>query len=157
MKQTTGDLWQTPAQVKVVPTNGMYTSIAPDVHRAHMGAGVAKQAALLWPRLPLLLGERLREYGNQLFVFQIPPAYREAMWATVLVAFPTKNRWIDSATPILLDRSTRELLDAYRQNGWENVLMPRVGCGLGGLAWEEVEPMLQHYLSDAFTVITKER
>lgn len=156
MKQTTGDLWRTPAQVKVVPTNGMVTKIEKGLYRAHMGAGVAKQAATLWPQLAYHLGNRLHENGNRIYVFQVPPAYREAMWCTVLVTFPTKSDWHDPSIPALIWNSARDLMNACKQNGWEMVLLPRVGTGLGGLKWDDVKPGLDLYLNDHFTVITQE-
>jgi O-acetyl-ADP-ribose deacetylase (regulator of RNase III) len=154
MKHTTGDLWKTSAQVKVVPTNAQFTQLERHVFRAHMGAGVAKQAADLWPQLPLLLGERLQESGNKLYIFQVPPILRDALWCTTLVTFPTKNRWRDKSTYNLIGRSAHELAEARIHNGWETILLPRVGAGLGGLDWTLVEQLLDRYLDEHFTVIT---
>ena len=41
--------------------------------------------------------------------------------------------------------------DAY---GWETVVLPRLGCGLGQLRWDDVKPILERYLDDRFIVLT---
>jgi hypothetical protein len=43
------------------------------------------------------------------------------------------------------------MADKFR---WQHIVMPRPGCGNGGLDWADVEPVLSKLLDDRFTVIT---
>lgn len=160
MKKISCDIWDAYAEVKVIPTNGMWSDTGPHglAKRAHMGAGLAKQAADRWPELPYLLGDRLARTGNRLYIFPVPPALRERLGCLNIVTFPTKYDWQDPARLLLINRAAGELATARLQNGWERVLLPTVGCGLDGLRWEEVEPILDRHLFEShFAVVIKER
>ncbi len=149
MLTTTGNLWETYSEVKVIPTNGVVSK----AQAAVMGAGVALQAAQRWPMLPVLLGERIKAHGNTVQVFQVPWIYQERTQCDTIVTFPTKHNWQDKAHLNLVAKSTVELrmLDMYL--GWQHVLLPEVGMGLGGLTAEEVYPILNLYLNDHFTLV----
>jgi hypothetical protein len=50
-------------------------------------------------------------------------------------------------------RFTGELLALAERSGWPRVVLPRPGCGGGGLAWKDVKPLLAPVLDDRFIVI----
>src|SRR5262245_21385562 len=90
------DLWEQTKAYVVVPTNG-------DVNQkglAVMGRGVARQAALNLPKLPMLLGRRLLN-GNRVQVFS----------SLRLVTFPVKNHYNEKASLLLIEESLAELAD----------------------------------------------
>lgn len=120
---------------------------------AHMGKGVAVQAALRWQSLPTLLGERLFASGNRLYIFQVPITLRECLNCLTLVTFPTKNDWHDPSSIDLIQHSLRELAAAKIQNGWTNVCLPLIGCGEGGLSREDVIPMMVSALDNSFILV----
>lgn len=145
MMEVTGDLWSYPADAMVIPTNG---SVRKD-GTAIMGAGVAKEAARRWPDLPDRLGQDIREEGVRVAVLLQDDVY--------VVAFPTKiSPWQKSRLD-LIETGARDLakLSSRRWTNWETVVLPRVGCGLGGLDWEDVKPVLSRYLDDRFVAVTK--
>lgn len=158
------------ARALVVPTNGTLKRGGAAV----MGAGVALSAARTWPRLPVLLGQLLKQHGNRLHYLGarepgewFHPSDREE-WAEVraeclapcaILAFPTKRHWEAPAEVELLARSTFELQLWARDNlgQTDRVLLPRVGCGLGGLDWaRDVRPNLARMLDDRFHVLSPE-
>jgi hypothetical protein len=122
--------------VRIIPTNGMVERDG----NAVMGKGVAKQAQFRFPMLPRDLGLQIKKHGNHVFYFS---AYR-------LITFPTKNDWRENSTLDLLRRSVSELKKFIDPSS--RYAMPRVGCGLGGLRWEDVKPLLQE-LPDNVTVV----
>lgn len=134
MIERSGDLWAYPSQATVAPTNLQTKSDGTAV----MGAGVAKQAADRWPFLPAILGDRYCQAGPGTYV-----VWTNTM-ARPVVCFPTKRRWKDPADLDLIEQSARELV------------LPRVGAGLGRRDWTEIEAMLSVLLDDRFVVVTPE-
>jgi hypothetical protein len=147
--RTNGDLWQMHSHVKVIPTNGVVSA----QHEVVMGAGVALQAKKRMPQLPFMIGRRIEKFGNNVHIIQVPDNLRETMKCSVLVAFPTKFHWQDKSTLWLVEKSCKQLCQAYEQNWWDSILLPEVGMGLGGLSPEEVYPLLDLYFNDDFMVV----
>lgn len=135
IREVVGDLWDYPASVYVIPTNGFVKKGNP--RRAVMGAGLALQAATRYPNLPEVLGRCILGRGNHVYGI-----------AHNIVAFPTKNDWRDDASLELIEQSARELKELADKIGWPIVAMPRVGCGLGGLRWGHVKPVLEAVFGD---------
>lgn len=146
MIEIKGNIWDTNAEWICIPTNGVV-----DKHgNAVMGAGLAKQAADRCPEIKKVLGEGIRQHGN---------ITQGLLWyeAKTLISFPTKNHWKDPSSRQLVVGSARVLKDMYvtlrNLNRAPKVALPRVGCGLGGLQWDEVKQALAPILdSDDFIV-----
>jgi O-acetyl-ADP-ribose deacetylase (regulator of RNase III) len=140
MRESTGDLWAYPADAICVPTCGVVKANGELV----MGAGVAREAARRYPALPAYYGRAVREAGNA------PVAH---FGLRTVVSFPTKHHWNQPAVLPLIEQSARiivTLADAY---GWRNMVLPRVGCGFGGLEWSDVRPVLSAILGERFVVV----
>lgn len=135
MKEAFGNLWDYPADWRVITTNGFVKNNG----QAVMGRGCAKEAATKYVTLPVELGSLLKRHGNHLFVLM---QYK-------LITFPVKHNWWEKADLKLISQSAAELFEL----NFNNVVMPRAGCGNGQLSWEEVKPILE-YLPDSITVIT---
>src|SRR3990167_869924 len=110
-----------------------------------MGAGCAKEAAIKWPDLPAIFGYALTTIGNICQVISTDP---------IIVAFPVKNNWRRLASLELIDRSAIQLRRLTEQWQWKSIVMPRPGCGFGGLQWANVKPVIEPILDDRFHVIT---
>ena len=145
MFETRGDLWEIgkTGDAIVITTNGTQRSNGENV----MGGGCALEAALKFPWLPAELGRRIQKKGNHVHVFH----YDSTM---ALVTFPTKENVARRSILPLIIRSTQELIEYADDYSWKKVVLPRPGCGLGGLSWEEVGPILSEMLDDRFTVVT---
>ena len=140
MIETCGDIWEYLGKAVIaVTTSGSVTRRG----KAVMGRGVASQAALRFPDLPERLGLLLAQGGNHVHVV-----------GEGIVSFPVEvSAW---ACPELrlISQSARELRELADREGWEMVLVPRPGCGGGGLEWREVRPLLEEYFDDRFIVIS---
>lgn len=145
MIEIVGDLWNYHADGAwaCVPTNGETNA------RGHaiMGRGIALQAKERYPLLPDVLGVRLREQGNGVYWF---PEWR-------LITFPTKHRWRERSDIHLIAASVLELATLIKAGTiagqrFERVMLPRPGCGNGGLHWHDVQPFCSQ-LDDQVYVI----
>lgn len=143
-----GDLWELArdADAVVITTNGYVNKKG----EAVMGRGCALEAKQRHPWLPERLALALQARGNHVHRFSISPEQGMKM---SLVTFPVKSMWYDRASLPLISRSKRELVELADAEKWLKVVMPRPGCGNGGLDWEDVRPLMAN-LDDRFIVTT---
>jgi hypothetical protein len=80
-----------------------------------------------------------------------------------IISFPTKHHWRENSNIYLIKKSAEELeaLIRYRIQIklWDEnvtILLPRPGCGNGGLNWSYVKPVIAPILSDNVTIISKQ-
>lgn len=145
MREVEGDLIEYPADAIVIPVNWT----AKRNGDAVMGAGVAKQAAVRWPWLPVRLGACIG-YAGGVSVRAFPT---DGLW---VVAFPTKRDWRIASDMALIEGLLPSLLRLTEHYGWRTVALPRLGCGLGGLDWErQVRPALAPIFDDRFVVVNR--
>jgi len=101
-----------------------------------MGKGIAKEAKERYPHLPEDIAVALR-FGKGASII-----HKDS--GTFIVSFPTKNSPYNSSDLELIKQSCFSLevqMDALK---WTRVIIPRPGCGYGGLSWEkEVKPFLK--------------
>jgi hypothetical protein len=153
MLETFGNLWELADQgcdALVITTNGYVRKDG----NAVMGRGIAKEAANLFPELPQNLGQQLRKNGNNCYVF---PSL-----AYDVVTFPVKPIFGPDGTPgwktkaqiPLIIKSAKQLVEFANRYDWTDILMPRPGCGNGGLSWKAVQGVLVPILDDRFTAVT---
>lgn len=122
---------------------------------AVMGAGLALWAKQRYPELPMV-------YGNQLYAHGIGATIPRERFNPMLlgvvpkrrvILFPTKRDWSQGADLDLIRAGAHYLVQAgvslqATQPG--RVLIPRLGCGLGGLDWhKDVKPVLDGVGLDA--------
>lgn len=65
-----------------------------------------------------------------------------------VIMFPTKDHWKEKSRIEWIDDGLAYLQSNYRLWRLGSIAMPQVGCGLGGLAWEEVKPLIHKYFQD---------
>lgn len=143
MKQASGNLWTIPADMRCITTNGAVKRDG----QAVMGAGCAKEARDAIPGIASKLGASIVRHGNRVVRLT-------RVSGATLSSFPVKNHWRQIADPALIERSAHELVEIADKFGYENVVLPRPGCGNGRLKWEDVEPMLDYILDERFTAVT---
>ena len=142
MLETVGDIWQySGTGIIVITTNGSLTRDG----RAIFGRGVAKQAALRFPALAEKLGSVLTERGNHVFDL-----------GCGIVSFPVEETPWSQPDLRIITRSAGELRLLADRSGWELIIVPRPGCGGGGLTWKDVKPLLEPCFDQRFLVINKQ-
>jgi len=139
---TTGDIFTSDADVLVNPTNC----------RAVMGAGLALQFARNFPGIELWYKGIQKSSGlmpGDLYIYSDNPS---------VLCFPTKDHWKQESKLSYIYEGLENLLgvvdlahndpESYGLFFFETIAFPRLGCGLGGLQWEEVKPVMEQYLDN---------
>jgi hypothetical protein len=141
MREIHGDLWEYHCTAIIaITTNGQISRKG----EAVFGHGCARQAGERFPDLGRRLGARLAAQGNHV-----------AYLGDGIVSFPVEHTPFETPDPRLIARSARELTSLADVMGWNRVVVPRPGCGGGGLEWKDVKPLLERYLDDRFLIITR--
>jgi O-acetyl-ADP-ribose deacetylase (regulator of RNase III) len=108
----------------------------------YMGRGMALQFKKAFP-------ENFTEYQKacragqvqpgKMFVFEIgsmlSPRY--------VINFPTKRHWRGKSRYEDIEAGLRALVSEVKRLGIRSVAVPPLGCGLGGLDWKRVRPMIE--------------
>lgn len=166
-KLTNYDIWNLQEYFKkshnktyvVIPSNIGWKRNGENV----MGAGVAKQCKIMYPEVPLKLGEHYK------YLYHSNPN-RDAVnnisinWKRELIFFPTKalnkeRPWLSWQHNSDLETIKqpcfylKELIIEYSFAKNEIILLPLVGCGNGGLDKELVIPILEHYFNDLDNIV----
>ncbi|MBV6397006.1 MAG: hypothetical protein HFACDABA_02610 [Anaerolineales bacterium] len=61
--------------------------------------------------------------------------------------FATKNHWKEGSDFAGIEKGLQWLVDNYKIAGIQSIAMPALGCGLGGLDWKDMGPLMCKYLS----------
>lgn len=140
MVESCGDIWDFLGRAVIaITTNGLVTKNGSAV----FGRGCARQALQRFPDLALRLGKLLQEHGNHVHCL-----------GNGLVSFPVEESPWAIPDLHLIRSSAAELRALSDREGWERIIVPRPGCGGGGLDWREVWPLLEEYFDNRFYVIS---
>jgi hypothetical protein len=139
MIEIQGNIWDHYGkEIIAITTNGLVSKSG----KAVLGNGCARQAGERFPDLARKLGTFLAEHGNH------------AMYlGDGIVNFPVEHTPFENPDLRLIERSARELASLADAMGWDKVVVPRPGCGGGGLSWKDVKPVLEKHFDDRFLVI----
>jgi hypothetical protein len=147
MKEIHGNMFGYLGRMKFrlfITTNGFIKNDGTAV----MGRGNAAQAVRVFREeydlnLPEMLAKSLKLRGNVISAL-----------TDQLYTFPVKENWYDRASMRLIKKSVesmKKILD--EDNDKERIyILPRPGCGNGGLKWKKVKPLLEE-LPDRVWVI----
>jgi hypothetical protein len=143
MRETTGNIWDyRDSGIIIFTTNGSTNRRG----EAILGTGCARQAGERFPGLCARLGALLLAEGNNVHDL-----------GNGLVSFPVEETPWSLPDLALIARSARQLRTLADRMAWQLVVVPRPGCGGGGLSWGEVRPLLLPWFDDRFLVITEGR
>lgn len=134
IKVVHGDIWETSMNVIVVPVNA----------KGVMGAGMAKEAAKRYP-------EECNAFTMDCKLDNgPPPAWTNLMFVhgkdVRLCMFTTKTHWKQASNMRLIRNGLCHMVkDPLVGRPSRSVAFPALGCGLGGLVWEDVKPLIVAY------------
>jgi O-acetyl-ADP-ribose deacetylase (regulator of RNase III) len=60
-----------------------------------------------------------------------------------IVNFPTKNHWRGQSRIEDIESGLRSLVEVVERYEIKSIAMPALGCGLGGLDWNDVKPLIE--------------
>jgi len=101
-----------------------------------MGAGLAKQFKDKFPKNFIAYKQACKD-GNvsigKCFI------YKEDKY---IINFPTKDDWKNPSTYEYIKEGLESLAQLITTNGITSIAIPKIGCGLGGLSWDEVHSQI---------------
>jgi len=62
--------------------------------------------------------------------------------------FPTKRHWRSPSKIEWVESGLDKFVQTFEAQGVTEIAFPKLGCGNGGLEWEEVKLLMERYLSD---------
>lgn len=127
-----------------------------------MGKGVASRAKYQFPDVyvkyqdycrnrQLKMGKPVlykREVSFDHELADEPSMLKNGNGETWFLLFPTKRHWSEQSNIRDIEAGLKWIVDNYKENGIKSLALPALGCGLGGLKWEDVGPLICQYLAD---------
>lgn len=128
-----GNIFESDAQVLVNPVNTVGV----------MGKGLALEFKKRYPDMFRQYQDKCRQNlfhpGSLMF-------FHEKDHDVLL--FPTKEHWKDPSMLAYVKFGLSEFRRRYEEYDIQSVAFPMLGCGNGGLSWDEVRPVMERYLQD---------
>jgi len=135
MRCVYGDVFASAADVLVIPVNCMGVA----------GCGLALQCKQKYPHW----FETYREVCQAGFLVIGSPVFH-VFPGRSFVSFPTKNDWRQPAFSDDVEAGLQSLwsIDGPWYQPGRMIAFPKLGCGAGGLSWEEdIHPLMGYYLN----------
>jgi O-acetyl-ADP-ribose deacetylase (regulator of RNase III) len=132
MNYVKGDILESPAYALVNPVNC----------RGTMGKGLAAQFKNAYPSM----FEDYKEACSfgELKIGKLHLSYQRKH---LIINFPTKIRWDEPSKLEYIKIGLVELRRYIMQLKIASIAIPALGCGLGGLQWEDVKPLIEEELA----------
>lgn len=106
-----------------------------------MGKGIALQFKKAFPENFLhykAVCDRKELQPGKLFIYETSRLYNPKY----IVNFPTKNHWKEKSQITYIETGLSALMEEIRKRSISSIAIPPLGCGLGGLQWEEVRSII---------------
>jgi O-acetyl-ADP-ribose deacetylase (regulator of RNase III) len=123
-----GDLFTSKADALINPVNCAGV----------MGAGLAKEFRDRYPECVKPYKEACAANALRPGILMFCAGEKEPS----IIMFPTKDHWRGKSRLEWIAQGLRYLQDHYRQWSLKFIAMPQIGCGLGGLQWEDVSALV---------------
>ena len=136
----TGDIFKTDRQMIAVPVNLKGT----------MGAGLAKAAKQKFPNLLEVYQDACRHSEIDVYrpVLVSNEAWEYADGYRMICLFATKDDWRNDSELDYIREGLKWLRYHYDLAGVKSMALPSLGCGLGGLNFDDVLALIKEILGD---------
>jgi O-acetyl-ADP-ribose deacetylase (regulator of RNase III) len=127
------DLLESNAQTLVSPVNCVGV----------MGNGIAAELKQRYP-------EMFKSYQQICVTGKLKPG-NPWLWkcpSQWVLNFPTKRHWRNPSRLEWIEAGLVNFAAEYSNMGITSVAFPKLGCGNGGLSWDDVRPLMEHHLID---------
>lgn len=109
-----------------------------------MGKGLAKEFKTRFP-------ENFASYYNwcetgQSSIGNVCITFTNLEFPKYIINFPTKDHWKNPSTIEMIELGMRDFITKTKTLEIKSCAMPQLGCGLGGLNWDDVYPIVKQYL-----------
>nr|WP_206524436.1 macro domain-containing protein [Lujinxingia sediminis] len=112
-----------------------------------MGRGIAAQFKRMYPenfKVYAAACKRNEVVPGHMFVFETglltPPRF--------IINFPTKRHWRSKSRIEDIEEGLVALAAEVQKRGITSIAIPPLGCGLGGLDWQDVRPLIERAFAD---------
>ena len=127
----TGNIFDEPVEALVNPVN----------LSGVMGAGLALRFKELYPGN---VGAYVRACGTGRLRLGRVHVYETGLpHPSFIINFPTKRHWLDPSRLEDIDAGLEALVSEVKWHHIQSIAVPALGCGLGGLRWEDVLPFIE--------------
>ncbi len=109
-----------------------------------MGAGLALQFKRVYPR-NYRIYKKACEQGRVVLGHMFTTA-RGMYNPRYIINFPTKHHWRDKSEQAMIEAGLCALRDEIKMRNIQSIAVPALGCGLGGLKWKVVKPIINTHL-----------
>lgn len=151
LKLVEGDMFFSPMQTLTISVNTvgvMGKGLASRAKYQFPDAYVVYQDAckknIIQPGRPFLYK---REASLDVELADEPYHLTNANRRTWFLFFPTKRHWREPSRLEDIVRGLEWIVENYQNEGIQSLALPALGCGLGGLDWGVVGPIMAKYLS----------
>jgi O-acetyl-ADP-ribose deacetylase (regulator of RNase III) len=139
IKMSTGNLLEAPVEalVNTVNTEGV------------MGKGIALQFRLAYPDMFKAYADACKSKTvrlGRMDVFDLGGLAAGPRW---IINFPTKGHWKAKSRLADIEAGLQDLILTVERLKIRSIAVPPLGCGNGGLAWEDVRPRIEEAFAAA--------
>jgi O-acetyl-ADP-ribose deacetylase (regulator of RNase III) len=125
------DLLESNAQTLVNPVNCVGVA----------GKGIAAQFKRRYP-------EMFKSYQQACVTGKLAPG-KPWLWQSPsrwILNFPTKTHWRNPSKLEWIEAGLENFVAKFNNMGISGIAFPRLGCGNGGLSWDDVRPLMERHL-----------
>ncbi len=127
-----GSIFQADAEALVDPVNCLGTS----------GAGLARDFKSRFPDAEKVFVQWCRSRAARLGQV-LPVSVTTEGPVRLIYYFPTKDDWRNPSSLEGVTGGLRALVEDLSKRGLRSIAIPALGCGLGGLQWTVVRPLIE--------------
>ena len=107
-----------------------------------MGAGIAKQFKEKFPEMFDKYKKACQQGEVKLGKMHVVPVETE-VGKKYIVNFPTLEHWTDKSKLSDIEAGLEDLVRVVKEKEIKSIAIPPLGCGVGGLQWEDVRKLIE--------------